>query len=120
MDPKEFVEDVKKRLIAGTILNNPKKGTSTVVKYEGDVLIYMRGKTKYRVNLIELAKTYENFKGTTVTTSDLGKYNPNVFGKKGTAHACNRSFFLILMQKIGFTKKISGKGRAGDPFRIQL
>jgi hypothetical protein len=120
MTIESLVKELKQNLPVGTVLDNPKEGTgnSKVIKYRGDDIIYRRADTEFPLDLMVVAETYEDFKGRTVTTSDLGKYNPSVYGESG--HGCNKTFFMMIMKKMGLTKTISGSGVPGDPFRIQL
>lgn len=118
MDQTKFIEEAKKKLPKGTVLDNPRDGISTVVEYKGSILSYRRMNTKINVDLVDFWQTYDHFRGTVVTSPDLGKYKPSVFSE--SAHECNKTFFMMTMKKMGLTTQIDGSGKSGDPFKIQL
>ncbi len=94
-------ETIKKFIKEGDVLENPKSGTSTILKIDENEIIYKRGKSSLHIKAEDINSAYDHFKGQLVSTSDLAEFNINFSQRK---HRCNASFFLLLMNLCGLTE----------------
>jgi hypothetical protein len=120
MNFKEFASSVKQKIPVGAVLQNPGGGTSTIVSYDEDRVCYERGHSKFYIELVELWRAVEHFKGQRMTTVGLKEYKPSVFDSSQNGHNCNCTFLFLLLQEIAVVPQIHGTGRSGDPFGVKL
>jgi len=104
------------------VLKNPGGGTTTIIGYDKTYLTYIRGRSKFRVSIIDLYKAYKTFYGTQVSSIDLKRINPKVFDSRAPhfGHSCNCTTLFMLLKDIGLVKKIHGKGVRGNPFFVDI
>ena len=67
MDYYEFFQQTKSALPEGTLLNNPGGGTSRIIGYTHDKMIYKRGNSQIYVSMRDLYSASQTFAGRTVT-----------------------------------------------------
>ena len=93
MEYTEFRNRIVEAVPAGTVLRNPKKGTSTIRSYENDRIKYIRGQTPFYVTFIDLYYVYHRYKGGRVDTGMIKNFNPEVFDQPHGGHVCHCTFF---------------------------
>jgi hypothetical protein len=120
MNLKEFASSVKSKVPVGTVLENPRRGTSTILSYDGDRVCYERGHSRFYIDLAELGEAVEHFKGQYVTTAALKEFKPGVYDSSQRGHNCNCTLLFLLLREVGTIRKIQGTGKSGDPFGMQL
>jgi len=116
MTYEQFDEAIRESLPLGLVLENPGRGSSTIVRCTATHITYLRGKCSICVNIRNLYEAYWRFVGTTVKTSDLKRFAPAVFDSSANGHNCNATFLLMVLKEIGLASAIEGSGRRGDPF----
>jgi hypothetical protein len=113
---EQFETKVRESLPQGAVLPNPGGGTSTVLRYTGSSIVYVRGKSSFSVGLQSLYEAFGQFTGESVSTSDLKEYAPRVFDSTHSGHNCNGTFLFMVLKRIGVIDDIRGTGKRGDPF----
>lgn len=116
----QFVSATRLALPRDTILPNPRSGTTRIVKYSGDTLVYQRGESRFYVSLQDLYHAFEHFQGSDVSSRDLREYAPSVFDSKKGGHSCNCTMLFLILVAIGIADIIEGRGVAGHPFRVRI
>jgi len=104
----------------GTILRNPGGGTSTIIGYRRNVLVYQRGAARFYVRLSNLWAAWRAYAGRAVSSSDLKLLAPVVFDSKEGGHLCNCTMLFMMLEALGGVARINGTGVRGDPFWVQL
>jgi len=120
MDYAEFSESLQMAVPPGTILNNPGKGTSTVISYPDGKVSYKRGGARFYVSIRDLYDAYKHFKGQLVDTSDLKSYAPTIFDSTKNGHSCHCTFLFLSLQRMGIVDEIQGQGVRGSPFSVDI
>lgn len=120
MENDEFVLLATTTVPVRTTLNNPKKGTTEIIRYNFGNLCYRRKNSLMYVNLTHFAEAYNNFQGRPVSTTDLRNYKPNVFDSRHNGHSCNCTVFFLFLKEMGLTDIIEGNGVKNDPFRVEI
>jgi len=120
MTLEQFEHALRQELPAGTVLQNPGGGTSTVMKYTESKVVYKRGQLAIYVKTKDLYDAYCRFAGEEVTTNDLKEHSPQVFDSSENGHNCNCTFLIMALNRIGIASAIDGTGRRGDPFHAKL
>ena len=112
----KYFADLEKKLktLGPIILKNPRRNTSTIVETTKDSIIYIRGKSRITLKKDLIIDAYKKYKGKTVSTTDLKRFN-----KSFKLKPCNATFFLMLMREF-FRIPIKGRGVRGKPFYICL
>ena len=105
--------DIIIRHIPDEPMSNPRGGTSTIVKFDNEKIIYRRGKSKIYLKMNKLYEAYENFKGSFVTTSDLKKFDQSFDSqaRNPSGHSCNCTFAFMLLREAGLADDIVKKDR---------
>lgn len=116
MDFDTFKKEVKKKIPVDTVLENPKKGTSTIMPYSNDKISYKRGDSTIKVSLYDLFNSYSHFRGQKVTSKKLCSYARSVYFNK----ECNCTFLFMVLKCIGLIDKIHGSGANGKPFFVTI
>ncbi len=62
MDYQQFVETIKSSIPVGLMLVNPGGGTSKIISYSEENIIYQRGNLKITVSFDNLYKAYSKFR----------------------------------------------------------
>ncbi len=118
----DFRERFQRFLPVGTILNNPRKGSSEIISYRADTVTYRRGVSTIRASLVVFFNVYVKYSGVSVSSNDLRSYLPAVFDSKArpAGHSCNCTFLFVSFQRMGLAGELSGKGVSGAPFSVVL
>lgn len=119
-DQDSFVHRLRRSLPVGTVLQNPGRGTTTVISLDGDRLRYRRGRSDFYVDLCQLYAAALEFAGSRVTTKHLKAHAPSVFDLKQGGHGCHATVLLMVLAKIGISGPITGRGVTGDPFGVDV
>ena len=109
---EEFIHTILSH-IPRAPLNNPGGGTSTIVHFNEEQIIYRRGKSNIPLKMKKLYEAYERFQGSFVTTRDLKKFD-NSFDSSARApsgHSCNCTFSFMILIEAGLADSIVRKGR---------
>lgn len=121
MNTDELIEKILSSVQVGMVFQNPRRGTSEIVKISAEMIVYKRGKSRFYLRLDDIADVYAQFSGKKCTTNDLKDYNPQVFRSGGKGHGCHTTFIFMLLDYLGLTKHgICGRGVAGDPFYVEI
>ena len=99
------------------VLENPKKGKSTIIKINNKVH-YKRGSSDFSLSKDVIFRAYDYFKGGICSTTMLAEFDKEFTDKTGVPH-CGCTFFLMLMREFS-GKLILGKGVRGNPYYIEL
>lgn len=105
---------------AGSVFENPGRGTSTIVKVTPDHITYMRGHSNISVKLGDLATAYARFYGSKCTTTDLKEFNQSVYSSKHNGHSCNCTFLFSVLHHLELSSGIKGSGVRGRPFYVNI
>ena len=114
----EFSQMIKQNVPPGIIIKNPKKGTTKIIKYVDEKLVYQRGKLKIYVSLGDFFKSYVEFLETQVSSTELRKFQPKVYDVESNGHPCNCTVLFLILQRSGLVDDIHGKGVRGDPYWV--
>jgi hypothetical protein len=120
VDYEHFERALQVHLPVGRALANPGGGSSTVLRYTGEKVAYLRGRSTIYVRARDLYEAYSEFRGRCVKTSDLKAWAPGVFDSSQGGHNCNSTLLLLALQCVGAIDSIEGQGRRGDPFRATI
>lgn len=120
MDYLRFRDLVTAAAPPGTVLENPGRGTSTVVKYEDDRLCYIRGEARFYVHLADLYAAYRRFLGQDVETTGVKRFAPEIFDTKRGGHDCHTTVLFRLLEAAGLSSEIWGRGQRGAPFGVSI
>lgn len=119
MNYQQFTDDIKANIPIGILLANPGGGTSKILSYSDENIVYQRRNSKIIVSFDALDKAYSLFKGKKVYTTDLRDYAPNIFDSERGGHSCNATFFFSILQTLGRSRKSKGKERPIILFMFQ-
>ena len=117
---RDFCQQVKAALPEKAAPRNPGGGTSTIVSYTDRNIRYRRGRSIISVAFEDLHQAYEAFRGTTLDSTMLRAYKPQVFDSRRGGHSCNCTFLFMVLQAIGIVERITGADRRGHPFQIVI
>jgi hypothetical protein len=122
MNLQTFRAGIVRTTPPGTVLDNPGRGTSSVLSYSSAGITYLRGRSKIYVAFADLFAAYSRFKGDRVSATDLKAFSPPVFDSKGTppGHSCNCTFLFLLLQNLGLASSTHGRGVRGDPYCVDI
>jgi hypothetical protein len=120
MDFTLFAQKFKQTLTVGTILPNPGGGTSEVLHYTDETVIYRRGKSQIRASLRVFHTACERFWGRRMTSSDLRQCFPSTFDSKHSGHSCNCTFLFMALQMMSLVTEIHGEGKKNAPFYVWM
>lgn len=120
MEYKQFTESIKSNIPIGVLISNPGGGTSKIISYSDETIIYQRGKSKISVSFEELYKAYSKFRGQKVYTTHLRDYAPETFDSKRGGHSCNTTFLFSILNLINLASEIKGDGKANHPFYVSI
>jgi hypothetical protein len=119
MNFEVFSDLVKTQIIEEAVFTNPGGGTSTISKVKPDRIVYKRGNSRMTMHLSDLHNVYTEFGSIDkLTSTDLKLYKPEVFDSKGNGHSCNCTFTFMVLNKLGLSTEIFGKGVRGNPFFV--
>jgi hypothetical protein len=94
----------------GVILENPVGDSYKIIKYVDKVkIVYQSNHSEINVSLEDLYDTYKNFRGRSISSTDLIAHAPGVFdsGRGGDAYNC--TFFFMLLKAAGIIDKIENQ-----------
>lgn len=122
MDYKSFRMRFEAAIPVGSVLANPGGGTSEVLSYSADHVVYRRGKSKVRAPLIDFYAAFTKFAGARVNSSELRDFKPAVFNSSArpAGHSCNCTFLFLGLHRMGVASDIEGAGVRGSPFSVDL
>ena len=86
-------------------------------------IMYRRGNSRIRVQLADLYRAYNRFKGRKVSSIDLRRFAPSVFDStaRPAGHSCNCTFLFHLLQRLELTVGLlDGRGVRGSPFSVVI
>ena len=106
----------------GTVLKNPGGGTSEIVSYKADSVVYRRGKSKISAPLWSFFDAYAKYCGAAVSSTDLRASMPAVFDSRArpAGHSCNSTFLFVALIKMGLARALVGRGTRANPYSISL
>jgi len=113
-----FITKLKNKIIPNQIFENPKKGTSVIVKITKDIIKYKRENSFISIPILSIFEVYNSFKGTKCTSSDLKLYKPKLFSKAG--HSCNCTFTFLVLKELNLCDEILGKGVRNSPYYVNI
>jgi len=118
----EFVAAVKVAFPAGTVVDNPGGGISTITGFSDANISYVRGHSTIAVAFSELYDTYRKFRGQHVSSSELRSFRPSVFDSaaRPAGHSCNCTFLFRILEKLNLSSAITGSGIRGNPYAIDI
>ena len=120
MEKIEFVQLFMASLPNGLSLQNPSRGTSTIIWCDGQKVCYKRGNLRLYIDLSYLFEAFRHFNGRLVTTNNLKEMAPQIFDSDRNGHNCHCTFFFMALRQMGIVNEILGTGRVGSPFGISL
>lgn len=120
MDYQQFVLAVKSAIPPTTVLSNPLRGTTRILKYSGDTLVYERGSSRFYAPLPTLHRALMSNMEGKLSTSDLRQFAPATFDSREGGHSCHCTMLLLIVVELGFAQEIEGRGVAGDPFFVSV
>ena len=120
MDREVLVRRIGEGVVAGTVFENPGRGTSTVVWNDGERVCYLRTRSRLYVRIEDLADAAATFAGRTVRTTDLKAFRPAVFDSRANGHGCHCTFLFRVLQSLGLAGEVTGTGRRGSPFAVTV
>lgn len=120
MNRANFIAAIREYFPVDRVVNNPGKGTSTIVSYSKHNLVYRRGNSGITVSLLNFHEAYMHFRGKCASSSDLREFNPSVFDSKASGHSCNCTTLFLILNQLNLCGAIEGRGVRGDPFRAQI
>lgn len=121
LDGNEAVQVILKSISHGQRLNNPKKGISIIYELNQDHIVYIRGKSKIKINTDDIADVIDLFKGKKCSSLDLREWRPNIFNSNCNGHSCHCTFLFMLLKNAGLIEgDIQGEGKSGSAFFVQL
>lgn len=121
MNYEAFVRSLTENLPEGLVMDNPGRGTSTVMWCDGERICYKRGRgARLYVDLRHLYEGYRQHAGRRMTTNDLKVMAPGVFDSKQNGHSCHCTFLFMALRRMDVVDEVQGAGRAGDPFWVSL
>jgi hypothetical protein len=118
--PDSFARELRVGLPEGTVLNNPGRGTTTVVWCDEERLCYQRGQSRFYVRLSDLHNAYSRHIGKNMTTVDLKAFAPHVFDSSAKGHNCNATVLMLALREMGLASQIFGRGQRGSPFGVTV
>lgn len=116
----EFHRNLNNSISTGLKLKNPGKGDSTIKSITDNTITYVRGKSPISIKIDEIYNVYLLFKGKRCSTSELKKYNSQVFDSKFNGHSCNCTFLFMVLKEMKLVNNIDGKGVRGAEFFIDI
>lgn len=120
MDIEQFKRKIKSTLYEGTVLDNPRRGTSTIKTLSDCGISYVRGKSVIYISFQDIFDVFQCFVGGKVTSRDLKSYNPAIFESKANGHSCNCTFLFMLFKRMGLTSEVGGQGVKGSPYFVEI
>jgi hypothetical protein len=120
VDYPSFVARIAEAFPKGTVLKNPGRGTTKIISDPGSVLTFRRANSRFRVHISDLHRAYLTFKGKRVSTANLKAFAPEVFNTKENGHDCNCTTLFLLLNGMGLSTSIMGRGVRGDPFWVTM
>ncbi|OAN16479.1 hypothetical protein A3K86_10805 [Photobacterium jeanii] len=117
MDRVSFESLFRQSVPVNSVFSNPGGGTSTVCKIGDDRVVYKRGSSRMTLLLDDLYLVYKELEvNTKVSSSDLKQLKPSVFDSTKNGHSCNCTFVFTVLNQMGISNDIGGKGVRGNPF----
>jgi len=120
MQYQRFRHRIVETLPVGTSLPNPGGGTSVIVSYTENNIIYQRGNSKIQVSFQDFYDAFNAFRGKILDSATLRGHNPQAFDSNRRGHSCNCTFFFMVLKAIGIVDRIEGAGKRGNPFRVMI
>ena len=120
MDYIEFRRRITEKIPLGTKMQNPRKGDSTITSISDDKIGYRRGRSVFYIAFVDMYDAYVIFKGQTVSSTGLRKYNPGVFDSTQGGHSCNCTFLFMVLERLNIVDRIQGRGVGGYPFYVSI
>lgn len=122
MTKDQFKRAILREVPIGQTFNNPGGGTSMLNNISVKGISYVRGNTTIYVSFDSLYSAYDNFKGRRVSSTDLRAFAPSVFDSAAqpAGHSCNCTFFFQLLNRIGLSGPVQGRGVRGNPYSVVL
>jgi len=115
-----FANRLRHSLPEGTVLQNPGKGTTTVLWCDGERLCYQRGKSRFYVHLADLHNAYTAHIGGDMTTNDVKAFAPGIFDSRSGGHGCNATVLMLALREMDLAGEIFGRGQRGKPFGVAV
>jgi hypothetical protein len=115
-----FARLVRQKVPVGLVLENPGRGTTTIIRYQEGQLCYRRGQSRFYVELGTLHEAYARFRGEDVTTNRLKEYRPETFDSSRGGHNCNATVLFLMLVKMDLAGGIWGRGQRGAPFGVSV
>ncbi|MBR6341190.1 MAG: hypothetical protein IKR64_04740 [Treponema sp.] len=116
-----ITEIIIKNIFIGDIFNNPGGGTSTIININPTFIKYLRGNSKIKLFMEDIEEVYKRFKNSTVSTSMIKDFKPEVFDSLKNGHSCNATFLFSILNHVGLLKDgINGSGKKGHPFYVTI
>ena len=114
----EFRLQMTNLLPLDTVMENPGRGNTTIKGYSSRNVRYIRGKSTFRVSILNLYSAYVNFRGKLVSSRDLKDFAPAIFDSSArpAGHSCNCTFLFMTLTRLGLADGIHGEGKARQPF----
>ncbi|KLU78141.1 hypothetical protein AB192_13265 [Aliivibrio fischeri] len=117
MDRILFESIFRRSVQVNTVFLNPGGGTSTVCKTSVDRVVYKRGNSRMTLLLDDLYLVYKELEiNSKVSSSDLKQLKPSVFDSTKSGHSCHCTFAFTILNQMGLSNDIGGKGVRGNPF----
>ncbi|MGL5164063.1 MAG: hypothetical protein ACRC8E_17605 [Plesiomonas shigelloides] len=117
MDRILFKSLFRRTVPVNTVFSNPGGGTSTVCKTDADRVVYKRGNSRMTLLLDDLYIVYKELEANSkVSSSDLKQLKPSVFDSTKNGHSCHCTFAFSVLNQMGLSSDIGGKGVRGNPF----
>jgi hypothetical protein len=115
----EFHGELKSKITLGKVMDNPEKGTSTIIAYtQNGNICYLRGEHCISIPIIEIYNAYQKYSGKRCSSTDLKALNPSVFGAQG--HGCNCSFLFMVLREMGLCSEIRRVGNGSSSFGVDV
>jgi hypothetical protein len=115
-----FAQKFMQSMPIGTIVKNPGGGTSKVLRYSGENVVYLRGESQIYASLRAFHTACERFWGRRMSSSDLRVFYPSTFDSKRGGHSCNCTFLFSALSRMELASDIRGEGKSNNPFFVRL
>lgn len=122
MNLDQFAAKIKRDFPLGTSMENPKKGTSTIIGYSDSNVSYKRRNSTISVAFSDLYEAYSHFKGKRVSSAELRSFMPSVFNSNArpAGHSCNCTFLFLVLKEMHLSGPITGSGVRGNPYAVDV
>lgn len=113
---------IEKSFPVGTKIQNPGRGCTKIGGYNVQKVSYMRRSSRMYLPYKTILSVIKSFNGQEVSSKTVKEFLPEIFDSQArpAGHSCNGTTLFLLLKGIGFTERIEGRGKRGNPFKILI